>query len=119
MREAEDVGRVSDQLEIVFLRYAISADEHQSFRRAADVLGIKPSSLSRGIRRMEKQLGVTIFERLDCVEPDRHAGGRIPDQLRRYRNPIEDADRDDRKMRDEHIAEAGHGAALLRFSQAS
>lgn len=45
------------------LRYADAADRHGSFRKAADSLALKQSNLSRRIRHLEEQLGVTLFER--------------------------------------------------------
>jgi len=45
------------------LRYALAAAEYRSFRRAADALHVKESTLSRRIRRMEERLGVALFER--------------------------------------------------------
>lgn len=45
------------------LRYAVAADHHRSFRRAAEALGVKQSTLSRCIRQMEDRLGVVVFER--------------------------------------------------------
>ncbi|MES0110103.1 LysR substrate-binding domain-containing protein [Mesorhizobium sp. M0013] len=51
-------------IELRHLRYAVAAARHGSFRRAAEELGVKQSSLSRRIRQMEGRLGVTVFERL-------------------------------------------------------
>jgi len=45
------------------LRYALAAAEYRSFRRAADALHVKESTLSRRIRQMEERLGVALFER--------------------------------------------------------
>jgi DNA-binding transcriptional LysR family regulator len=45
------------------LRYAVAAAHHRSFRRAADALGVKQSTLSRCIRQMEDRLGIAVFER--------------------------------------------------------
>jgi DNA-binding transcriptional LysR family regulator len=45
------------------LRYAISAAEHGSFRRAADALLLRQSTLSRCIRQLEESIGMTVFER--------------------------------------------------------
>lgn len=50
-------------LELRHLRYAVAAAEYKSFRRAADILHLKQSTLSRRIRQMEDQLGVTLFSR--------------------------------------------------------
>jgi DNA-binding transcriptional LysR family regulator len=45
------------------LRYAIAAADHGSFRRAAEALTLKQSTLSRRIRLMEQRVGVQLFER--------------------------------------------------------
>jgi DNA-binding transcriptional LysR family regulator len=50
-------------IELRHLRYAVAAAHHGSFRRAAEALGVKQSSLSRRIRQMEDRLGVAVFER--------------------------------------------------------
>lgn len=50
-------------LELRHLRYVAAAAHYRSFRRAADALGVKQSTLSRCIRQMEERLGVAVFER--------------------------------------------------------
>lgn len=45
------------------LRSVIAAAEQGSFRQAAAALNIKQSALSRRIRHLEEQLGVSLFER--------------------------------------------------------
>lgn len=50
-------------MELVDFRYLSVAVETRSFSRAAHSLGIKPSTISRRIVRLEDELGVTIFER--------------------------------------------------------
>jgi DNA-binding transcriptional LysR family regulator len=45
------------------LRYAVVAADHGSFRRAADTLSLRQSTLSRCIRQLEHSVGVMIFER--------------------------------------------------------
>ncbi|MER9291546.1 LysR family transcriptional regulator [Mesorhizobium sp. M0510] len=50
-------------IELRHLRYAVAAAHYGSFRRAAEALGVKQSSLSRRIRQMEDRLGVAVFER--------------------------------------------------------
>jgi DNA-binding transcriptional LysR family regulator len=45
------------------LRFAVSAAEHGSFRRAAEALLLRQSTLSRRIRELEELIGLTIFER--------------------------------------------------------
>jgi DNA-binding transcriptional LysR family regulator len=45
------------------LQHAVAASQHGSFRRAAAALHLRQSTLSRGIRQMEEQLGVLLFNR--------------------------------------------------------
>jgi DNA-binding transcriptional LysR family regulator len=50
-------------IDLVDLHYLSIAVETGSFSRAAQSLGVKPSTISRRIVRLEDELGVTIFER--------------------------------------------------------
>lgn len=43
--------------------YAMAATEHGSFRKAATALNVQQSSVSRGVRSLENQLGLDLFER--------------------------------------------------------
>jgi DNA-binding transcriptional LysR family regulator len=45
------------------LRYAVAAADHGSFRRAAEVLLLRQSTLSRCISQLEYSLGLIVFER--------------------------------------------------------
>jgi DNA-binding transcriptional LysR family regulator len=45
------------------IRYAVTVAEHLSFRRAAETLKIHQPALSRRIRRLEKAIGASLFER--------------------------------------------------------
>lgn len=45
------------------LRYAIAAADHGSFYRAARALDIEQSTLSRNILKLERSIGMSIFER--------------------------------------------------------
>lgn len=44
-------------------RYLAAAAQNGSFRRAAEALGIRQSSISRSVRAIEDQLGVSLFHR--------------------------------------------------------
>ncbi|MDW5318185.1 LysR family transcriptional regulator [Rhizobium sp. PL01] len=50
-------------LDLRYLRYALMAAEHHSFRRAAAVLEVPQSTVSRRIQLLEHRLGFLIFER--------------------------------------------------------
>ena len=50
-------------LEIHQLKYALAVAKNRSFVRAAYELCITPPALSQQVKKLEKELGVTIFER--------------------------------------------------------
>lgn len=50
-------------VELRDLRWAIVAARHRSLRRAAEELNVRQSTLSRGLRSLEHQLGANLFER--------------------------------------------------------
>ena len=50
-------------VDLQHLRYAIAAADHGSFRRAAEALLLRQSTLSRCVRRLEETIGVIVFER--------------------------------------------------------
>ena len=63
-------------MELKHLRYVEAAERCGSFRKAADLLALKQSNLSRGVRHPEDQLGIAQFERT--------SGGWPGDHTRRY-----------------------------------
>ncbi|MER8942814.1 LysR substrate-binding domain-containing protein [Mesorhizobium sp. M0915] len=77
-------------IELRHLRYAVAAAHYGSFRRAAEALGVKQSSLSRRIRQMEDRLGVAVFERSSSGVRLTTAGAEI---LRASRHLVEGLDR--------------------------
>jgi DNA-binding transcriptional LysR family regulator len=50
-------------MQLQHLRYFIAVAEAQHFRRAAEKIGIEQSPLSRAIRLLEQDLGVSLFHR--------------------------------------------------------
>lgn len=50
-------------VDLQHLRFALAAADHGSFRRAAEVLLLQQSTLSRCIGQLEHSLGMTVFER--------------------------------------------------------
>jgi DNA-binding transcriptional LysR family regulator len=57
------VRRVLASVDLRHLHCAVAADEHGSFRKAADSLLLRQSTLSRCVTRLENTVGLTIFER--------------------------------------------------------
>jgi len=53
----------SSAIALQHLRYAVLSSEYGSFRRAAEALLMRQSTLSRSIRQLEETIGVTVFER--------------------------------------------------------
>lgn len=79
----------SKALEIKHLRSAVTAAESGSFRKAAELLRLQQSSLSRSIRQIEDSLGITIFERSSGGISPTVAGRNV---LRLARTILEDCD---------------------------
>ncbi len=50
-------------MELRHLRYIVAAAHHRSLHKAADVLHMKQSTLSRYIREVEDELGAALFDR--------------------------------------------------------
>jgi DNA-binding transcriptional LysR family regulator len=53
----------SPAINLITVAHALVVEECLSFRSAAKLLGIRQSSVSRGIRNLEDKLGVSLFER--------------------------------------------------------
>jgi DNA-binding transcriptional LysR family regulator len=60
----------SAALKLVSVTQALLVGEYLSFRRVATVLGVRQSAVSRRVRELEDELGVSLFER-------HHAGVRL------------------------------------------
>jgi DNA-binding transcriptional LysR family regulator len=63
------------------LRYVLAAADHLSFRRAAESLGMRSSSVSRGVRDFEDEVGVSLFERGTSGVRLTEAGARFLDEV--------------------------------------
>jgi DNA-binding transcriptional LysR family regulator len=50
-------------INFIHLRYAVVAADEGSFRRAAEILLVRQSTLSRSIRQLENVIGISIFDR--------------------------------------------------------
>lgn len=62
-RQHDHMRRRSSAIALQHLRYAVAAADHGSFRRAAEALMLKQSTLSRVIRQLEEAIEVTLFDR--------------------------------------------------------
>lgn len=57
------LGAADLPVQIRHINYVIAAADHGSFRRAAGVLGIQESAISRRVRDLEDRLGAKLFTR--------------------------------------------------------
>lgn len=77
--------RRDPDIEMRHLRYFVTAAEQGSFRKAAQVLGVQKSAISRRIRDLEDRIGVTLFHRYTSGVLLTHAGEHF---LRRARQGL-------------------------------
>lgn len=91
-------------IELRHLRYAVAAAHFRSFRRAAEELSVKQSTLSRCIRQMEDRLGVKVFERTSGGVRLTTAGEEV---LRTSRHLVETVDHMAATARDMGRGESG------------
>lgn len=64
------------------MRFFIAVAEHRSFRKAADALGVAPSTLSHALRNMESNLDIRLFHRTTRSVSLTEAGEQLLDRLR-------------------------------------
>lgn len=65
------------------LRYLVALDDHRSFTAAAEACHVAQPALSQQIRRLERELGVTLVDRTTRQVRVNEAGGRLIDRARR------------------------------------
>jgi DNA-binding transcriptional LysR family regulator len=82
-------GGRSSPILLQHLRYAVSAAEHGSFRRAAVALLLRQSTLSRCVRQLEESTGLIVFERFSGGARPTQAGQEF---LRNARSILEQVD---------------------------
>ena len=92
-------------IEVRHMRHVITLAEHGSFARAASVLGLSQSALSRSIQSVERVVGASLFVRTASgVEPT--DGGRLfVARIRQILQLTEDLDRD---LASERSLQSGH-----------
>jgi len=76
-------------IELKHLRYAEVAERCGSFRKAADLLALKQSNLSRRVRHLEEQLGIALFERTNGGVRPTSAGRDFVNSARRILNELQ------------------------------
>lgn len=76
-------------IELKHLRYTEVAERCGSFRKAADLLALKQSNLSRRVRHLEEQLGVALFERTNGGVRPTSAGQDFINGVRRVLNELQ------------------------------
>lgn len=76
-------------IELKHLRYAEVAERCGSFRKAADMLALKQSNLSRRVRYLEEELGVALFDRTNGGVRPTAAGRDFINGVRRVLNELQ------------------------------
>lgn len=79
------------QIEFRHLHCIVAAADHGSFRRAARVLGIEISAVSRRVRDVEDQLGAELFTRCSGGVTPTLAGTRFIDRARKALENLQSA----------------------------
>ena len=82
-------------IELRQLYYFEAVARELHFARAAAVLGVTPSTLSHGIRRLEAEMGAALFvrtsRRVTLTEAGRQLVAALPSALRRLEAVLDDA----------------------------
>ena len=64
-------------MDLTLLKYIVTIAEEKGLARAAEQLHVTSSALSQSVRKLEDDLGVPVFERLNSRVFQLTAGGRI------------------------------------------
>lgn len=84
-------------MELRQVRYFVAVARAGHFRRAADTLGIAQPALSYQIQRLERELGVALFERTSRRVRLTSAGGAFLERAERILADVDHAERDMRE----------------------
>lgn len=87
-------------MEIRQLEYVVAVAEAKSFSRAAERLHLAQPSLSQQIKKLETELGTTLFDRLARGVVTTEAGERFVERARKILADLVDARRDAGDLRD-------------------
>ena len=87
-------------MEIRQLEYVVAVAEEQNFSRAAERLHIAQPSLSQQVKKLETELGTTLFDRLARGVVTTEAGERFVERARKILADLVDARRDAGDLRD-------------------
>ncbi|OYZ91266.1 MAG: LysR family transcriptional regulator, partial [Xanthobacter sp. 17-67-6] len=91
--------------ELRHLRYFVASASLGSFRKAADILGVQESAISRRVRDLEDQIGASLFLRHSGGVNLTLAGQRF---LSRARQALEQLDKGTKEVSAIGRADAGH-----------
>lgn len=95
-------------IDLISVEQVLCVAEYQSFRRAAEVLGMRQSAVSRRIAALESELGISLFERHSSGVRLTRAGSAF---LTRARSSLDDLA--SAKQESRHLAQGCDG--LLRL----
>src|SRR5579871_4265281 len=85
---------LSSKIVLQYLHYVLAAAAKRSFRQAAAELGLRESTISRGIRELEDEIGVALFIRHPGGVKLTNAGTRLLSHARQAVGRIEYALKD-------------------------
>ena len=104
----------AEALKLQQLRYVLAVTERGSLRNAAEQLGFLQTAMSRGIRELERELGVDLFERSHAGMKLTHAGSLFIRRAQAVQAEIS------RIMRDvDEVRCAAYGKLTVGFSTAA